>query len=148
MPIDKPTLIAIVASLVLATSCKKEQPTQQTTASRPAATPSASGSATPSAAGDGDDAAGVTAIEAAVKAGEQLGRAVGVGGDRVVASAFKREGGEDKQPGSIFVFKIASGKATLETELKAENSNQLGNAIAFDGTVLIAGAMYDSGASA
>ncbi|MBE7485094.1 MAG: FG-GAP repeat protein [Polyangiaceae bacterium] len=146
----RPKLLA--ASLLAAAACagcKKEPapPAPPSSASSSAALPAPSASA-PSAATPAGDSAGVVRLPAEVGAGDELGYSVGSVGDRVVVTSFKRRGKtEDSHPGSVFVFKDSGGKLELEAELVAPGSHQLGNAVAFDGSVILAGALYDDGKS-
>ena len=92
------------------------------------------------------ETAGIRRLEAKLQVGDELGTSVGIGGDRVVVSAYKRgSGAEDAKPGSVLVFQQKGSGFELETELNAEKSYQLGNAMAFDGQTLLAGAMFDEG---
>ncbi len=137
-----PLLFGIFLGL---TGCNKEQPKEKPASERPAASASANAqAATPDVAQATSE--GVTKLAADVEAGEELGYAAGAAGDSVAVSAFKRgKSGSDQNPGSVFVYKLSGGKATLETELVADSSHQIGNALGFDGTTLVAGALFDSG---
>jgi FG-GAP repeat len=106
-------------------------------------TPSASASAAPA---KDADSRGVQRLPAKVKKGEELGYAVAADATRVVVTAWKREGPDDTHPGSIFVFQRSGGKVAFETELVAEGSHQIGDAVALTPDLVAAGAMFDDGA--
>lgn len=144
---------ASALSLCLTLGCKKDPAPTPPAATTPAAVASAAPSASGSAAGGEPgakpgDSAGVVRLSADVGVGDELGYSVATAGDRVAVSSFKRKGkSEESHPGSVFVYKASGGKLEREAELGVEGSHQLGNAIAFDGSVLVAGALYDAGKS-
>ncbi|MBK7586037.1 MAG: hypothetical protein IPI67_38360 [Myxococcales bacterium] len=111
-------------------------------------TPSASSSAEGPSADGKSDSANVIRLPADVGVGDELGYAVAAAGERVVVAAHKRKGKtEDSHPGSLFVYQVKAGKLAFETELGVEGSHQIGNALAFDGTLAVTGAHYDRGKS-
>ncbi|MFO0570047.1 MAG: hypothetical protein U0263_30670 [Polyangiaceae bacterium] len=101
----------------------------------------ASSEAPPTEAAPKGESSGVQRVAVDVAKGEELGYAVASHGEEFVVSAYKRK----NEQGSLFVFKVEAGKPTLEVELEATGSKKLGNALAFDGTQILAGALYDDG---
>lgn len=133
----------VAAALVLP-GCKKEPapapPAVTVTPSAAAPAPSAE------APREGNDSAGVVRLDAKVGVGDEFGYAVASSGERVVVTAFKRKGKSDEsRPGAVFVYKAGAGKLELEAELGVDGSHQLGNSLAFDGNVILTGALYDKG---
>ncbi|MCC6901650.1 MAG: hypothetical protein IT377_21945 [Polyangiaceae bacterium] len=135
-------------------ACKKDPPpapaatsaTPGPEASTPApSAPAPSADAPPA----GAESAGVVRLEAEVGVGDELGYAVATADDRAVVTAYKRKGKtEEAHPGAVFVFKLGADKPVREAELTVDGSHQMGNAVAFDGSVLLAGALYDAGKAA
>jgi hypothetical protein len=136
--------VALACAVPLLIACKsepkKEAAPQLTASARP---PVASASSAPAAAGA--ESQGVTRVSVDAKKGDELGYALAAASDRVVATAWKRGEVDDTHPGSIFVFKREGAKLSLETELSAEKSHQMGNVVALSSDVLVAGAMFDDG---
>lgn len=131
--------------------CKKDPaPAPAATSTAPPLAASASApapSAEPPPAGA--DSAGVVRLEAEVGVGDELGYAVATADERVAVTAYKRKGKTDEaHPGSVFVFKLGAGKPEREAELTVDGSHQIGNSVAFDGSVLLVGALYDAGKAA
>lgn len=134
---------------LIAAACKKDPapaPPAATSAAPAPAAPSSS-AATEQSPGSASDSAGVTRVPAEVGVGDELGYSVATVGDRVLVSSYKRKKTEELHPGSVFVFRHQGGKLERETELTVEGSHQIGNTIAFDGSVLLVGAHYDAGKS-
>ncbi len=131
------------AALVLL-GCKKDPaPAPPATTANPSvAAPATSAEAPP----ERNHSAGVVRLEAAVGVGDEFGYGVATVDERVVVTAFKRKGkSDDGRPGAVFVFKAGPGKLEPEAELTVDGSHQLGNALAFDGSVILTGALYDKG---
>lgn len=141
------TLVVLPALLLgLLPSCKREAPPPAATATSPA--PSAPAPSASAAVPEKIETAGIHRLEAKLAVGDELGTAVGLAGERIAVTAYKRgSGAEDAKPGSVLVFKQKGSGYELETELTADKSYQIGNALAFDGTMLLAGAMFDTGAA-
>jgi hypothetical protein len=137
--------LLFLVPLALSVACKSDpKPDPPKATEAPLA--SASASAAPVASGPtAASSSNVTRLAAKTEAEEQFGYAIGTSGDRIAVSAFKRKGPGETNPGSVFVFKKAGAAYELETELKADKSHQIGNALAFEGDTLLVGAMYDDG---
>jgi hypothetical protein len=139
-------VVTCLLSCVLLSACKKDEPVPAPVKSAPQSAAPAPSAALPNTA-PAADSKGVVRIDAKARAEDELGYSVAASGDRIAISAFKRQASDqDEHPGSVLLFRLEAGRAVLETELVADKSHQLGNAIAFDGNTLVAGAMYDQGA--